>query len=79
MMRIKSQIILIKLFLIIGLLKIGVNLSLHTTRKNGFNEGLFLHYSRLKPPLSYLFEVSISFAKPSLKNMFARIPGNINQ
>jgi len=31
-----------------------------TTRKNGFNEGLFLHYLGLKPPLSHLPRVVVS-------------------
>ena len=44
-----------------------------TTRKNGFNEGLFLHYQRLKLPLSGLPWVAVSLAKPSLGKVFPRV------
>jgi len=43
--------------------------SITTKRKNGFNEGLFLHYPGLKPLLSSLPGVYIFPAKPSLENV----------
>jgi len=50
-----------------------------TTRKNGFNEGLFLHYLGLKPPLSHLPKVVVSPAKPSMGNVFPRVFLNLRK
>jgi len=51
----------------------------YTTRKNGFNEGLFLHYLGLKPPLSHLPRVVVSPAKPSMGNVFPRVFLNLRK
>jgi len=51
----------------------------NTTRKNGFNEGLFLHYPGLKPPLSHLPRVVVPPAKPSLGNVFPMVFLNLRK
>jgi len=54
-------------------------IAIDTTRKNGFNEGLFLHYLGLKPPLSHFLRVVVSPAKPSLGNVFPRVFLNLRK
>jgi len=43
------------------------------------NQGLFLHYPGLKPPLSHLPRVVVSPAKPSLGNVFPKVFLNLRK